>query len=223
MTPQEIARSIDHTLLKPEAVSEDIRRLCAEAKEFGFYAVCVNSRFVSLCTQELRGTNVRIASVVGFPLGAMDTSAKAFETQRAVALGATEIDMVLSVGALKERNIKDVSTDLRVVIHAAGAVPVKVILETHLLSEEEKILACELSSDCGAAFVKTSTGFTGGGATLEDVRLMKRAAGAKVLVKASGGIRSLEQAKAMIEAGASRLGTSSGVAILKGMTAHGGY
>lgn len=222
MTPQEIARFIDHTLLKPDAVEADIRRLCQEAKEFGFYAVCVNSSFVGLCVQELKGTPVRVASVVGFPLGAMESASKAFETKRAVELGAREIDMVLPIGALKDRRTQVVVKDIESVVQAAGGMPVKVILETSLLSEEEKVLACELSVKAGAAFVKTSTGF-GGGATVDDVRLMKKTVGERAQVKASGGVRSLEQAMAMIEAGATRLGTSSGVALVQGLKINGGY
>lgn len=223
MTPQEIARFIDHTLLKPDAVEADIRRLCQEAKEFGFYAVCVNSSFVGLCVQELKGTPVRVASVVGFPLGAMESASKAFETKRAVELGAREIDMVLPIGALKDRRTQVVVKDIESVVQAAGGMPVKVILETSLLNEEEKVLACELSVKAGAAFVKTSTGFGGGGATVDDVRLMKRTVGERAQVKASGGVRSLEQAMAMIEAGATRLGTSSGVALVQGLKISGGY
>lgn len=223
MTPQEIARFIDHTLLKPDAVEADIRKLCQEAREFGFYAVCVNSSFVGLCVQELKGTPVRVASVVGFPLGAMESASKAFESKRAVELGAKEIDMVLPIGALKDRRAQVVVKDIESVVQAAGGMPVKVILETSLLNEEEKILACELSVKAGAAFVKTSTGFGGGGATVDDVRLMKRTVGERAQVKASGGVRSLEQAMAMIEAGATRLGTSSGVALVQGLKINGGY
>lgn len=223
MTPQEIARFIDHTLLKPDAVEADIRKLCQEAKEFGFYAVCVNSSFVGLCVQELKGTPVRVASVVGFPLGAMESASKAFETKRAVELGAKEIDMVLPIGALKDRRTQVIVKDIESVVQAAGGMPVKVILETSLLSEEEKVLACELSVKAGAAFVKTSTGFGGGGATVDDVRLMKKTVGERAQVKASGGVRSLEQAMAMIEAGATRLGTSSGVALVQGLKINGGY
>lgn len=223
MTPQEIARFIDHTLLKPEATHDDIRRLCHEAEEHSFFAVCVNSRFVAFCAQELKGSSVAIAAVVGFPLGAMSTEAKAYETQIAVRDGAREIDMVLPIGALKERRWDDVREDIRAVVKAAGAARVKVILETSMLNDEEKIAACEISRDSGAAFVKTSTGFGGGGATLDDVRLMKKTVGDGVQVKASGGVRTLEQAEAMIAAGATRLGTSSGVALVQGLLTKGPY
>lgn len=223
MTPQEIARFIDHTLLKPDAVEADIRRLCQEAKEFGFYAVCVNSNYVSLCVQELKGTPIKVASVVGFPLGAMESASKAFEARRAIELGAKEIDMVLPIGALKDRKLQVVEKDIQSVVQATGGSPVKVILETSLLTDDEKVIACELSVKAGAAFVKTSTGFGGGGATVEDVRLMKQTVGDNAEVKASGGVRSLEQALAMIQAGATRLGTSSGVALVKGLQISGGY
>lgn len=223
MTPQEIARFIDHTLLKPEATTDEIRKICREAREHGFYAVCVNSRFVSLCAQELKGSDVKVAAVVGFPLGAMATAAKAFETELAVRDGATEIDMVLPIGMLKEKNLDAVREDIRAIVKAAGSSGVKVILETSMLNDEEKIKACEISRDAGAAFVKTSTGFGGGGATADDVKLMKKTVGANVQVKASGGVRSLEQAEAMIAAGATRLGTSSGVALVQGLTVKGGY
>jgi deoxyribose-phosphate aldolase len=223
MTPQQIARSIDHTLLKPDATEKDILRLCQEAKTHGFFAVCVNTRFVALCHRELEGSGVAVAAVVGFPLGAMETEAKAFETMRAVTLGASEIDMVLSIGALKEGNFDDVKTDIRAVVEAAGKAKVKVIFETALLNEEEKKKACLLSREAGAAFIKTCTGFGGGGATIEDVRLMKSLSGDSMQVKASGGIRDLAAAQAMLEAGATRLGTSSGIAILQGLTVKGGY
>ncbi|MBX2988163.1 MAG: deoxyribose-phosphate aldolase [Bdellovibrionaceae bacterium] len=223
MTPQEIARRIDHTLLKPDATEKDILKLCQEARDHGFYAVCVNSRFVSLCARELKDSQVKIAAVVGFPLGAMDPVSKAFEARRAVELGAKEIDMVLPIGALKDRKLKEVSLDIASVVQAAAGAPVKVILETALLTEEEKVIACELSRDAGAAFVKTCTGFGGGGATVEDVRLMKNAVGDDCEVKASGGVRDLAAAQALLEAGATRLGTSSGVAIVQGLQSGGGY
>lgn len=223
MTPQEIARRIDHTLLKPDATESDIARLCDEAAEHSFFSVCVNSRYVPFCAKRLQGSDVLVCSVVGFPLGAMDTFTKATETERAFGAGAREIDMVLPIGALKDKQDAEVLADIRAVVRAAGSARVKVILETSLLAREEKIRACELSRDAGAAFVKTSTGFGGGGATVDDVRLMKATVGAVCEVKASGGIRDLNAARAMIEAGASRLGTSSGVAILKGLAAQGAY
>lgn len=223
MTPQQIARSIDHTLLKPDATEKDILRLCDEAKTHGFFAVCVNTRFVSLCQHRLEGSGVAVAAVVGFPLGAMETESKAFETKRAIALGASEIDMVIAIGALKEGKLDEVRDDIRAVVQAAGKAKVKVIFETSMLTQDEKKTACTLSREAGAAFVKTSTGFGGGGATLEDVRLMKSAVGDALEVKASGGIRDLAAAQAMLEAGATRLGTSSGIAILQGLAVNGGY
>ncbi|MBX3039874.1 MAG: deoxyribose-phosphate aldolase [Bdellovibrionaceae bacterium] len=223
MTPQEIAQKIDHTFLKAEASEADIRKLCAEAKQYGFFAVCVNTRFVPLCVQELKGSAVKVAAVVGFPLGAMETEAKAFETSRAVELGASEIDMVLQIGALKEGLNDLVAKDIRAVVKAAGSARVKVILETSLLTEAEKKTACAISKEQGAAFVKTSTGFGGGGATVADIQLMKSVVGDACEIKASGGVRDLAAAQALLEAGASRLGTSSGVAIVQGLTASGGY
>lgn len=223
MTPQEIASRIDHTLLKPEVGEKEIVQLCKEARDNHFFAVCVNSRFVSLCGKELSGSPVSVAAVVGFPLGAMMTSAKAFEAEACVKAGAKEIDMVLSIGALREGRDQDVLQDLRAVVRASGNAKVKVILETVFLSKEEKIRACELSVEAGAAFVKTCTGFAGGGATVEDILLMKRTVGASCEVKASGGIRDLASAKVLLEAGATRLGTSSGVAILRGLSTGGAY
>lgn len=223
MTPQEIARWIDHTLLKPEVTSRDIQKLCAEAREHQFFAVCVNSSHVQTCIEELKGSSVVVASVVGFPLGAMDSRSKAFETMRAIEMGASEIDMVLPIGALKARDLDVVAKDIRAVVDAAGIAKVKVILETALLTEEEKTLACEISRDQGAAFVKTCTGFGGGGATIADIKLMRSVVGTACEVKASGGIRDLATAQALIRAGATRLGTSSGVQILQGLTTQGGY
>lgn len=220
---QSIAQMIDHTLLKPEATSADIRKLCDEAIEHGFFSVCVNSSMVPLAAERLKGSSVAVCAVVGFPLGACLTSVKRYETLEALRAGATEIDMVLAVGALKEERFETVQNDIRAVVEAAGSHVVKVILETHLLSDSQKRKACELALAAGAAFVKTSTGFTGGGATLEDVTLMKSMVGTKAKVKASGGIRDLEKAQALIAAGAERLGTSSGVAIVKGLVATGAY
>jgi deoxyribose-phosphate aldolase len=220
---QSIAQMIDHTLLKPEATSADIRKLCDEAIEHGFFSVCVNSSMVPLAAERLKGSSVAVCAVVGFPLGACLTSVKRYETVEALRAGATEIDMVLAVGALKEERFETVQNDIHAVVEAAGPRVVKVILETHLLSDSQKRKACELALAAGAAFVKTSTGFTGGGATLEDVTLMKSMVGTKAKVKASGGIRDLEKAQALIAAGAERLGTSSGVAIVKGLVATGAY
>jgi len=218
-----IARAIDHTLLKPDATRENILKLCAEAREFGFFSVCVNSSWVAAAAGALEGSGVVVAAVTGFPLGAMDSKAKAFETRRAVECGAGEIDTVLAVGHLKSGEEAYVLDDLCGVVEAAGSARVKVIFETCLLNEEEKLAACRISCEAGAAFVKTSTGFSTGGATITDVRLMAAAVSGKCLVKASGGIRDAAVAIAMLEAGASRLGTSNGIAIVKGSPAGQGY
>ena len=218
-----IARAIDHTLLKADATKEEIRRLCEEAVEYGFFSVCVNSSRVALAAEILNGSGVAVAAVTGFPLGAMSSAAKAFETERAVADGATEIDTVLAIGALKDGNTLYVVEDLRGVVRAAGAARVKVIFETCLLTDEQKIKACQLSLEAGAAFVKTSTGFSTGGATLDDVLLMVKTVDGRCEVKASGGVRDLESAKAMLAAGATRLGTSNGIKIVTGEKATGGY
>lgn len=213
-----IQKYIDHTLLKPEATSQDILTLCSEAREHHFYSVCVNSSYVETAAKALSGSDVRICSVVGFPLGAMSLNAKAFETDEACRLGATEIDMVIPVGALKEGRDQDVLNDIAAVVSVASDYDaiVKVILETCLLTKDEIRRACELACEAGAAFVKTSTGFSTGGATAEDVAFMKEVVAGRAQVKASGGIRSLETALKMIQAGADRLGTSASVAIVKG-------
>lgn len=218
-----IARAIDHTLLKPDATRENILKLCAEAREFGFFSVCVNSSWVAVAAEALEGSGVVVAAVTGFPLGAMDSKAKAFETRRAVECGAGEIDTVLAVGHLKSGEESHVLEDLRGVVEAAGSARVKVIFETCLLTDEEKLAACRISCEAGAAFVKTSTGFSTGGATIADVRLMADAVAGKCSVKASGGIRDAAAAMAMLEAGASRLGTSNGIAIVQGSPAGQGY
>ncbi|MDD2215356.1 MAG: deoxyribose-phosphate aldolase [Eubacteriales bacterium] len=208
---------MDHTVLKAETTEGDVKKLCKEAKEFGFYAVCVNSCYVALAKKELKDTDVKIASVVGFPLGAAYTAAKVAETEIAVSEGANEIDMVLSIGALKERRYDYVLKDIKAVTEAAksGGAAVKVILETCLLTDEEIVKACMLAKDAGAAFVKTSTGFSTGGATAYHVRLMKTTVGDSMLVKASGGIRDKTKALEMIEAGADRIGASASVEICK--------
>lgn len=209
-----IANKIDHTMLKPDATSEVIRQYCREAKEYGFASVCVNSCHAEFVSRELAGSNVKTCCVVGFPLGAMLTTAKAFETEEAVRLGADEIDMVINIGALKEKNYTFVLEDIQQVVIAAKPATVKVIIETCLLSNEEKVKACELSLKAGADFVKTSTGFSTGGASIEDVALMKNLVNGKAFVKASGGIRTANQAKDMIDAGADRIGTGNGIALL---------
>ncbi|MDD2301674.1 MAG: deoxyribose-phosphate aldolase [Eubacteriales bacterium] len=210
-----LASIIDHTLLAPQAGSEDVIRLCREAVEYGFYAVCVNSRFVPRARKQLENSDVKIASVIGFPLGACATEAKVCETTYACREGAHEIDMVLSVGALKEGDDDQVQRDICAVVDAAetfGAI-VKVILETCLLTDEEIVRACRLSEEAGAAFVKTSTGFSAGGATVHHVALMRKSVGPGVRVKASGGIRDRKTAEEMIAAGADRIGASAGIAI----------
>ncbi|MCA6214845.1 deoxyribose-phosphate aldolase [Thermococcus bergensis] len=213
----DIAKYIDHTNLKPYATKEDIIKLCEEAKKYGFYAVCVNPYRVKLAKEQLEGTGIKVASVIGFPLGATPTEVKVFEAKKALEDGADELDMVINIGALKDKDYEYVKNDIAEVVkvaHEKGAV-VKVIIETCYLTDEEKEIACKLAMEAGADFVKTSTGFGTGGATVEDVRLMRRIVGDKLGVKAAGGIRTYEQALAMIEAGANRIGTSSGVKIVE--------
>lgn len=212
--PNELARYIDHTLLKPEASVHDIENLCAEAREHGFYSVCVNGSRVTQAYHLVEDSGVKVACVVGFPLGAMEADVKRYETEVAIDGGAQEIDLVMNIGRLKEGDDSYVLRELRDVVEAAEERTVKVIIETCLLSRGEKIRACHLVLESGAHFVKTSTGFGSGGATIEDVTLLREAVGPKFGVKASGGIRDLPAALAMIEAGATRLGTSAGVAIL---------
>lgn len=209
-----LAKYIDHTLLKPEATASQIELICKEALEHQFFGVCVNSFWLPLCAKQLKNSNVKLVSVVGFPLGACLSASKADETQRAVDLGAHEIDMVLNLGLAKSGDWVGAEADIAKVVAASSGRPVKVILETHFLTAEEIQKACEISCVAGAQFVKTSTGFSGGGARVEDVQLMKTTVKGRARVKASGGIKSREAALAMIEAGADRLGTSSGVAIV---------
>jgi deoxyribose-phosphate aldolase len=215
--PKDIASYIDHTLLKPEAMPAEIEKLCKEAREYHFAAVCVNPPYVKQCASLLRGSGVAVAVVVGFPLGAHTTQAKVFETQQAIIEGATEIDMVINIGALKSKQDQQVIDDIRAVVEAAhgqGAI-VKVIIEAALLVDEEKVRACRLAKEAGADFVKTSTGFGPGGATVHDVELMSQAVNHELGVKAAGGIRTLQQAEAMIRAGATRIGASAGVKIVE--------
>lgn len=209
-----IAKMIDHTMLKADAKSETIKKYCSEAKEYGFASVCVNTCHVPLVAKELEGSDVKVCCVVGFPLGAMLTSAKAFEAKAAVEAGADEVDMVINVGAMKDENYDFVKEDIKAVVEASQGKVVKVILETCLLTKEEIVKACELSVEAGADFVKTSTGFSTGGATAEAVALMRKTVGDKALVKASGGIRTPEDAKAMIDAGADRIGAGNGIVLL---------
>ncbi|MBU2699088.1 deoxyribose-phosphate aldolase [Sporomusaceae bacterium BoRhaA] len=212
-----LAAMIDHTLLRADANKRDIENLIAEAKKYEFASVCINSTWVEFAAQQLAGTKVKVCTVIGFPLGATTSESKAFEAKDAIAKGATEVDMVINIGALKDGDSVLVEKDVKAVAEAAkGKALVKVIIETCLLSEEEKICACELAVKAGADFVKTSTGFSTGGATLEDVRLMRKIVGEHVGVKASGGVRSLDDMKKMIAAGATRIGTSSGVKIIEG-------
>ena len=212
--PTDLAALIDHTILKPDATAADVRRLCAEARQHHFRSVCVNPIFAALVAGELAGSGVTTCSVVAFPFGATTTVAKAAETRQAVADGAGEIDMVIAIGALKAGEYDYVRRDIAEVKRACGASALKVIIETCLLTDEEKVRACRLAQEAGADFVKTSTGYGGGGATVEDIALMRRTVGPKLGVKASGGVRSFAQALAMVEAGATRIGTSSGVAIV---------
>ncbi len=223
LSAKDLSVYIDHTLLKPDATKLQIRKLCEEALEHHFYAVCVNSGLVSTAREVLRSSKIQIASVVGFPLGVNDSASKAFETNRAVNLGATEIDMVINIGALKAGEFNFVERDIFDVVRAAEGKIVKVILETALLTDEEKKKACELSVKAGAHFVKTCTGFGGGGATIADIELMKSVVGNSAKIKASGGVRDFETAKKLILAGANRLGTSSGVALVNGAEIKGGY
>ncbi len=210
-----LASYIDHTLLKPDALDRDIEKLCAEACENGFFGVCIHGSWIPYACRLLLGTGITVVSVAGFPLGAASTETKCFETKRAFDNGAGEIDVVLNIGRLKQGDDLFVGRELREIVRAADGNPVKVILETCFLSREEKVRACRLAVECGAAFVKTSTGFGSGGATVADVKLLSECAGSNVAVKASGGIRDTVTALAMIEAGARRLGTSSGVAIVR--------
>ncbi|WP_297423075.1 deoxyribose-phosphate aldolase [Clostridium sp.] len=211
----DIAKFIDHTILKPEAIVEDVKRLCKEAKEYKFASVCVNGCHAKLVSTELAGSDVKTCVVVGFPLGAMTKEGKAFETSQAIENGATEIDMVINVGALKDKNYNLLKEDIEAVVNAAkGKAIVKVIIETCLLTDEEKVKACEIAKEAKADFVKTSTGFGAGGATKEDIALMRKTVGESLGVKASGGIRDFKTAMEMINAGASRIGASASIAIV---------
>lgn len=213
-----LAKLIDHTLLKPDATQQEVAQLCFEARKYGFASVCVNPTWVSLCAQLLQGSQVKVCTVIGFPLGATSSETKAFETETAIKQGATEIDMVINIGALKARDLETVAKDIRGVVNAAHArgIIVKVIIETSLLTDEEKTIASLISKEAGADFVKTSTGFAGGGATVHDVELMRKTVGPQMGVKASGGVRTFEDAASMINAGATRIGASAGVKIIQG-------
>lgn len=209
------AKLFDHTILKADATKEAVKKICDEAKEYGFMSVCVNSYYTSYAAQLLKGTDVKVCTVVGFPLGQMSSRAKAAEASFAVEDGAEEIDMVINIGALKDRLYDVVLSDIREVRKACGSALLKVIIETCLLDDEEKVKACELAKEAGADFVKTSTGFSTAGAKAEDVALMRRTVGEAMGVKASGGIRDKETAREMIKAGANRLGTSATTAICR--------
>lgn len=214
---------IDHTILKPDTTYQEFERVLAEAKEYDFASVCVNPTWVSLAAEELKDSDVKVCTVIGFPLGANTPAVKAFETKDAIANGADEIDMVINIGALKDKRYDLVLEDIKAVVEASGDKLVKVIIEACLLTDEEKVKACQLSQEAGADFVKTSTGFSTGGATVADVALMRQTVGPDMGVKASGGARSYEDALAFIQAGATRIGASSGVAIMKGEKADGDY
>ncbi len=219
-----IAKMIDHTLLKADATKEQVVELCNEAKQYEFASVCLNPVWVKTAAELLKGTPVKTCTVIGFPLGATTSEVKAFETKNAIENGASEIDMVINIGALKSGDTKAVQEDIEAVVNAAaGKAIVKVIIETSLLTDEEKRTACELSVLAKADFVKTSTGFSTGGATVEDVKLMRSTVGPEMGVKASGGVRSLEDLTAMKEAGATRIGASSGVAIMNGLQSKSDY
>lgn len=210
------AAMIDHTILAPQATKENVDNLCKEAIKYGFHSVCVNSSFVYYCAQRLKDSDVKVCTVIGFPLGAMSTAGKMAEAEQAIQDGASELDMVIHIGMVKSGDWEYVKQDISSVVETAkGRAIVKVILETCLLTDEEKVKACQVCKESGADFVKTSTGFSSGGATVEDVALMRRTVGPDMGVKASGGIRSVQTAEAMAAAGATRLGTSSGVSIVQ--------
>lgn len=215
---------IDHTVLKPESTDLDIQQACLDAKKYKFKAVCINPTWVSYVSDLLKGTSVNTCTVIGFPLGANTTATKVNETKQAIKDGADEVDMVINIGAMKSEDFSLVHDDIRAVVTAADKKAiVKVIIETSLLSHNEKIRACEIAKRAGADFVKTSTGFSTGGATVEDIKLMRTAVGPEMGVKASGGVRTYEDAKRMIEAGATRIGTSNGVALLEGVEGSNAY
>ncbi len=209
------AKIIDHTLLKPDATKADLDKLLQEAKTYEFASVCVSPIWVSYAHEQLQNSPVKVCTVVGFPEGATPTAVKAFETENAVANGADEIDMVIPIGFLKDGNFDYVKNDIKAVVAAAGGKLTKVIIETCLLTDEEKVKACQLAKEAGADFVKTSTGFSTGGATIADVKLMRQTVGSNMGVKASGGVKNLQDAQDMVAAGATRIGTSHGVAIVK--------
>ena len=224
MEIKNLAGIIDHTILKAEATEAEVVKLCSEAKEYGFASVCVNPSMVALAANELKGTEVKVCTVIGFPLGATTTEVKAFETEDTIKKGATEVDMVINVGKLKEGNLEYVKNDIKAVVDAAkGKALTKVIIETCLLNDDEKVAVCKLAKEVGADFVKTSTGFSTGGATAHDIKLMRETVGAEMGVKASGGVRSREDALTMGENGATRIGASASIAICKGEKSDSNY
>jgi len=218
-----LAKYIDHTILKPDTTKAQVKTICDEAKKYQFASVCVNQYNTVFVKNELKDSDVKVCTVVGFPLGAVTKDVKAFETKQAIADGADEIDMVINIGALKDGLEDEVYEDIKAVVEAAAGATVKVIIETCLLTDEQKEIACKLAVKAKADFVKTSTGFSSGGATVEDVRLMKEAVAGQAKVKASGGVRDYEDAMAVIEAGADRIGASSGVAIMNNQTSNEDY
>lgn len=224
MEDKQLASMIDHTVLKPDAKEEDIRKLCEEAKEYGFATVCVNPCYVPMVKHLLQDSNVGITTVIGFPLGANTITTKTAEAEEAIENGATEVDMVINIGALKDKKYDYVRDEIKAVVHTVNKrAVVKVIIETSLLTDEEKEKACLLAKEAGADFVKTSTGFSGGGATKEDIELMRRTVGDVMGVKASGGVRTRQDAEALIKAGATRIGASASVAIMKGEKSSSSY
>ena len=224
MEKQQLASMIDHTILKADATEKEILQICKEAMEYGFASVCINPSMVNIAATALEGSSVDVCTVIGFPLGATTTAVKAFEVEDTIKNGATEVDMVINIGKLKDRDLEYVKNDIKAVVDAAkGKALTKVIIETCLLTNEEKIIACNLSKEAGADFVKTSTGFSTGGATAEDIKLMRECVGSKMGVKASGGVRSREDALTMIENGATRIGASASIAICNGEKSNSNY
>ncbi|WP_066872355.1 deoxyribose-phosphate aldolase [Clostridium mediterraneense] len=224
MDKQQLASMIDHTILKADATRESVEKICKEALEYKFASVCINPANVELAAEMLKGSEVKVCTVIGFPLGANTSEVKAFETKDAIAKGADEVDMVINIGRLKDKDYEYVKNDIKAVVEAAkGKALTKVIIETCLLTDEEKVKVCELSKEAGADFVKTSTGFSTGGATPEDIKLMRETVGPDMGVKASGGVRSFEDAKAVIENGATRIGASSSITICEGGVSSSDY
>ncbi|MEJ8554388.1 deoxyribose-phosphate aldolase [Tepidibacter sp. Z1-5] len=213
----ELSKYIDHTVLKAQTTEDDVKKVCKEAKEYGFFSVCINPSYIEFSKEQLKGSDVKVCTVIGFPLGANTSEVKAFETIDAIKKGADEVDMVINIGALKDKKYDYVQNDIKAVVDAAdGKALVKVIIETCYLTDEEKKIACELAKKAGTDYVKTSTGFGTGGSTPQDIKLMRETVGANIGVKASGGVRSTEDAKAVIDAGASRIGASASISIVTG-------